>query len=459
MKSKNMEINREGLALFCFILVLGGVFGALLFGSAACVEVAEVKLDAFIGTASPGTGDVLPDLVPITESRLLTFQTEAGARALSISDQRLGTLCEAGRALLSSDGERMLCLPESNVSPLKFVDRFSGGLIMTLDEWTSTSDAQPTLPKKGSAFASPITVPDQLDHIAVYNDFAQEVGRIKSLTLHGFVGPDHLVINTPAEIWSFAAEPEGGLTIEDIEPEPVLTSIGTRDFLLHDDPPYGVVYDEQSSIYFLGVDQESAIKVGEGSVIGLGERKVISLYREQGSPTKLNVYELGGEADAAPLNSIELSSGRFGQNFRAKMLGHDKVLFEAFRTRNCDERVEYPVETLLVDLSSNKVIVIDDSQDPHKVSIGAEGRFGLIAYLDNCGRSMGNGKLYDLREREMKELPEVMRGKVRDIAVSRRGGYLSVMSTDTVWLIDGETLDHRVVTGSEAMVGDLRFNP
>jgi hypothetical protein len=434
-------------------------FALVSLTTSGCVEIAEVKLDAFIGMSTPGNGEDLGELAPLGESRLLHFQTTSGARALSISDQRLNTLCEAGSARLSGDAERMLCLPDSDVTPLQFIDRFSGSLIMSLGEWTESSEASPTLPRSGSAFASPIKIPEQIDHIAVYNDFAQEVGRIKSLTLHGFIGPDHLVINSPAEIWSFNAEPQGGLTIEEEEPEPVVTTIGTRDFKRHDFPPYGVLYDEQNLLYFLGVDQTASVKVGVGELIGIGERRAITLYRERGSPTKLNVYALDAEANAPALHSLDLPSGSFGQNYRAKMIGRNKVLFEAYRTRTCDDRVEYPVETLLIDLRSERVITINDSQEPHQVVVGGEGRFGLISYLDNCGRAMGTGELYDLREKETRALPEVMRGSVKEVAVSSRGGYLAVMSDDTVWLLDGSSLEHQVVLSNEQMVGALRFNP
>ena len=84
-------------------------------------------------------------------------------------------------------------------------------------------------------------------------------------------------------------------------------------------------------MYLLEVDRDAARKVGEGSVIGVGERRVVTLFRERGSPTKLNIYELGGDSGVTLLNSIELPDGGFGQKFRAKMLGRDKVLLESTR--------------------------------------------------------------------------------------------------------------------------------
>ena len=231
-------------------------------------------------------------LKPLSESTLLHFQTVNGAKGLSIQDQRLNTLCEVSTAILSEDGDRLLCIPESKASPLKFIDRFSGSTIKALAEWTSSNLAQPTMSKDGTVVASLIKVPDELDHIAVYDEFAIEVARLKSLVMHGFIGPDHLVINMPAEIWSLRAEGEGGLTIEDTPVEPSLFQIGTSDFLMHDALPYGVVYDERGVVYFLGVDQNSSIKLGEGQLLGLGERKAIVLTRESTFSSRLNVYEL-----------------------------------------------------------------------------------------------------------------------------------------------------------------------
>lgn len=430
-------------------------FSAFLWS--ACVEVEDIKLDAFLGSATPG--EDLPVLKPLTESTLLRFQTVNGAKGLSLQDQRLNTLCEAGTAIISADGDRLLCTPESKATPLRFIDRLSGSTIKSLAEWTSSNLAKPMMPKDGTVFASPIEVPDELDHIAIYDEFAIEVARLKSLVMHGFVGPDHLIINRPAEIWALRDQGEGGLTIEEAPAEPSLFQIGTSDFLMHDALPYGVVYDERGVVYFLGVDQNSAIKLGDGQLIGLGERKAIVLTRESTFQSRLNVYELGAEVGSSPQYSVVLPDARFGQTYQAKIVGTEKVLFETYRTRSCDERVTYAVQTHLIDLKAETVTAINTSQEPHQVAVGGAGRYALVKHLDNCGRSMGSAEIFDLKEKESKALPEMMRGQVKEIAVSSKGGYLAVMSENTVWLLDGTNLSSNVVLSNEEMLGDLSFNP
>ena len=452
MKIKSTNKTRSLLKAFLFRLL--PVLSLFLL---ACVEVEDIKLDAFLGSATPG--DDLPMLKPLSESTLLYFQTVNGAKGWSIQDQRLNTLCEVGTAIISADGDRLLCTPESKATPLKFIDRLSGSTIKALAEWTSSNLAQPMMPKDGTVFASPIEVPDELDHIAIFDEFAIEVARLKSLVMHGFIGPDHLVINMPAEIWALRTEDEGGLTIEDTPVEPSLFQIGTSDFLMHDALPYGVVYDERGVVYFLEVDQNSAVKLGDGQLVGLGERKAIVLTRESTFTSRLNVYELGAEIGSSPQYSVVLPDARFGQTYRARLIGTEKVLFESYRTRTCDERVSYAVQSHLVDLAAETVTEINTSQEPHQVAVGGAGRYALIKHLDNCGRSMGSAEIFDLKEKELKALPEIMRGQVKDIAVSIKGGYLSVMSENTVWLIDGSSLAHNVVLSNEQMLGDLKFNP
>ena len=154
-----------------------------------------------------------------------------------------------------------------------------------------------------------------------------------------------------------------------------------------------------------------------------------------------------------------LPDARFGQTFRASLIGTEKVLFETYRTRTCDERVSYAVQSHLIDLAAETVTAVNTSQEPHQVAVGGAGRYALIRHLDNCGRSMGSAELFDLKEKETKALPEVMRGQVKEIAVSNKGGYLAVMSENTVWLIDGSSLSHSVVLSNEQMLGNLHFNP
>ena len=139
--------------------------------------------------------------------------------------------------------------------------------------------------------------------------------------------------------------------------------------------------------------------------------------------------------------------------------GQEKVIFETYRTRNCDERVTYAIQTHLVDLVAERVIPLNTSQEPHQVAVGGEGKYALIKHLDNCGRSMGSGELYNLKESKNEQLPEMLRGQVKEIAVSSKGGYLAIMAEDSVWLLDGSNLSYKLVLSGEQMVGGLRFNP
>ena len=66
----------------------------------------------------------------MSESRLLLFETNIDTHVLSLNDQRLSVLCEDGKAQLSTDGDRLLCTPNSLAAPLKFIDRLSGSTII-----------------------------------------------------------------------------------------------------------------------------------------------------------------------------------------------------------------------------------------------------------------------------------------------------------------------------------------
>lgn len=434
------------LALFISSLSLG------------CLEeVTQVKLDAYMGTISPG--ERLPELAPVTESRLLTFDTRSGLMGVSLADQRLLTLCEASRGELSDDSERMICIPESESVPLKFIERLTGSVIMLLDEWMESDKAKPTLPNEGSVFASLIEVPDELDHIAIFNDFGNEVARMKSTTMHGFVGPDHFIINNPPQVWSFKGDlAETATTVEEAEELGLLNPVGSRNFIRHDYPPYGVTYEEREIVYFMGVEERAAKKVGDGVLVGMGERKVISLTREGTFGSRLNVFELSLEISGSPKHSVVLEDVRYGLQYQAQMVGPSKVLLQVTKTKSCgSDDVEYALKSYVINLSSKTQTTLYDAGEPHHVAIGAEGRYAVLSYLDNCGRNMGSADLFDVREGGKRNLPSALRGKVRGAAVSAKGAHIAIMGDEQVWLLDGSSLDHRVAHAGEPIKGGLRF--
>ena len=425
-----------------------------IFSEGCTAGVQEVKLDAFFGMAN-GSGDLF-ELSSITESQLLVFNTSSGTTGITLDGQERLTLCESSTALLSNDSERLLCIPERLTAPLQFTDRLTGGTILSLPDWNQTSFAQPDISPTGNAFASPIKVMEDQDHIAVYDDFGLEVSRFKSLIFGGFVGPDHVVVNDPPEIWAFRPI-ENAISLEELE-EVRLFPIGTRDFFPHKYSPYGVVYEERDILYFLEVDQEAARKVGEGMLIGLGERQAISLTREEISFSRVNVYRLDAESGSGPEFSMVVEDARFGQLYEAKMVSRETALFQQIKTRVCgEERIKYALSSYLIDFPAQRVIPLFTEGEPHRVAVSGLGRYGVVTHIDNCGRSMGNATLIDLESEQEREMPEQLRGKVRDVAVSARGEYIAVMGEDTVWLLDGNSLGLSVADSGDTMRGGLRF--
>ena len=427
--------------------------------ASSCVQdVTPVALDAYIGMTTPG--ERLSDLPPVTESQLLLFDARSGWLGVDLADQRLITICEAGTGLMSADTERILCIPESISSPLRFMSRLTGSIILALVEWKQSTLAQPTLPLEGSAFTSLIEVPDELDHIAVYNDFGLEVARIKTIVTQGFVGPDHLIIHTPPVIWSFRGEfAQEATTIEAAEADGLLTPIGNSDFVRHDYSPYGVVYEDRDIIYFLGAGERAARKVGEGTLVGIGERHVIAITREGTFDSKLNVFEIGLESNDRPKHSIVMDDVRHGLTYRAELLGRDRVLLQSVQGKSCgSDRVEYALKSYLISLKSESVKVLYDANEPHHAAVGGGGRYGVISNLDNCGRYMGTADIVDIQEQTTRQVPTEIRGNVRGAAVSARGGHIAIMGDEQVWLLDGSTLESRVAHSGEPIMGGLRFS-
>ena len=461
-KYKQEHLARKTLNIKCLCQQVFRVTGVMLCLVSALVsgcvqDVTPVGLDAYVETVTPG--DALPSLPPTAESQLLLFNARSGWVGVDLDSQNFITLCEASTGLISADTERILCIPESVSSPLKFLSRLTGSTILSLVEWKQTDLAQPALPLDGSAFASLIEVPDELDHLAVYNDFGLEVARLKSMTSHGFIGPDHLIVHSPPLIWAFTKEfAQDTTTVEEAEELGFLTPIGSNSFVRHDHSPYGVIYDDRDLIYFLETDEQAARKVGEGKLIGVGERRVLALAREGTLGSKLNVFEIGVEANDKPLHSVVLDDVSYGLVYRAEMAGRDRVLLQSVQGKTCgSNRVEYALKSYLVSLTSNTVKVLYDANEPHQAAVGGGGRYAVISHLDNCGRSMGNADLFDIQEEAIRQLPSEMRGNVRGAAVSAKGGHIAIMGDNQVWLLDGSTLDARVAHSGEPMIGGLRF--
>ena len=433
----------------------------------SCVgEVTQVKLDAYMGSIM--AGEALPELEPIVESQILTFNSRSGLMGVSLADQRLLTLCEASEGKLSDDSDRMICIPESRSTPLTFVERLTGSVIMALNEWNVSEKAPPSISYEGSVFASLLEIPDELDHIGVYNDFGINVARLKTSRMYGFVGPDHLIVDRPPQIWAFregAVEMTSGdlaplTTLEEAEELGQLSPVGSRDFIRHDYEPYGVLYEERDIVYFLGVDQRAARKVGDGQLVGVSERRVLILNREGtfGTNLSLSLFELGLEMGGEPLYTMELDDIPGNAQYHAELIGIHGALLQTVKVQTCGgEDVQYALRSYYVDLKTGAQKTIYDANEPHKVAVGLASRRSVISYVDNCGRSMGSADIFDLIEGEKRSLPSELRGKVRDAAVSAKGDYIAIMGDEKVWLLDGSSLDFRVAHAGEPMVGDLRF--
>lgn len=430
---------------------------SLFTGLLSCVgDVAPPKLDAYIGGGGGETA--IPDLQPIPESRFLTFESRSGTMSLSLGNQSVTVLCEASLGLLSADSERILCIPESASSPLRFLDRLSGS-IMELADWSTEALAEPKLALDGSVFVSLIEVPDQLDHAAVFNDFGLEIARMKTTRIIGFVGPEHLVVHNPPQIWSFA-DPlgQGVTTIPEAEEVGLASPIGSRDFIRHDYPPYGVVYSDREDIYFFGVDASASIKLGEGDLIGVSERRALTISSDDSLNKRLNVYDLSADPGSSALFSVPLTDISYRGSFRGALVGRSYALLQRINNRTCgSDDVEYAIESYLIKLKSGDVVKINDSGDPHHVSVSEGGTYALTRYLDNCGRGMGNADLVKLSDGARRELPAEVRGKVKGAAASARGGYFAVTGENQVWLLDGDTLELRVAHSGEPIFGGVRF--
>lgn len=391
-----------------------------------CARQAEpVKLDAFIsgGTESADMGVETLDPLPDVESKLVILQTRAGSFSLRMEGFVLNQLCEASRGQLSPDGERVLCVPESISSPLRFHDLLSGP-IFNMEGWEKIEGAYPTLAPSGDRFMAPIIDADNLTQLGIFDVFQSERARVNAIIAHGFVGPDHLVINTPPSIWAF----------EERDSEPFL--VGANKVKLVNVPPYGVVYEQAGGVYFLGVNARASERLSDLKLIDVLEDRVLLRELSDGGYA-FTLYDLRARQE---VGRVEVPSVSFANTLNVRLVSRFGALAEEQRSEACGgPRVPYSLTTAVLDFRREAYRVVYEAETPHLAVANEKSPYALVMDVDPCARPTSDLRVWEVSGQRAVAMPSRV-GEVSVGAVSRLGGWLAVWGEGGAWLIKSADL-------------------
>ena len=410
----------------------------------SCVEVplpddSEFKVE--------GQDEVIADV----ESKSLAFTARAGTYSLNIQSKHLTLVCDYPEAEISFDGYRVVCLPDSISSPLYFHDIRSGRLA-SIDVWERTSLAKPTLASDGTTLIvpTPLSVEDPnnvLSVLRVFDDLGFAINEITSLILHGFLGPDHALINDPLEIWSFRTP----------EQEPI--AVGARRVEIHNFPPYGVLFEDGNRVYFFGVNDDVAREVAQGDLINANRGQVLieQEIEQEGRRDKLQLalYNLN---DSTLISRQDAPTTPFYRDFEAELLGDGVVLIQEKESRTCgDDRVSFALKSTYFNFKTKKQYLLMDEDTPHFVDMGIQGKYAFIMKLDPCARPTQEAWLKEISQGKVVQLPETIKGKVKGGRVSRFGGYIGLYSEEVFWLLDTQTFQFDTVLSGDPIDSIIGF--
>lgn len=408
----------------------------------ACVEV-DLPASSTLDASMSIVGDNPVEPVVATESKNLYFNTRAGAFVFNFSTQKETLICEASSAKYSQDGQRILCIPDSISSNLILSDPLTGPLI-EIESWEFSSFASPQIAQSGKFFATLIPQENDLNHIAVYNEFGDEIQKIKALILHGFAGDKHLVINDPPEFWSFD------------DPFVDLIPITDRKMMIHPFEPYGTVIEDDKKIYFLGVEASASTLLTEGSLVNIKNQRLLIKDRTSDGKIELKLFDL---LDNRVISTYEYPSIPFNRELYLELVNQNSILLAEQNTRRCgSERVSYNLKSVLINMESKKATTLIDEDIPHQVVAHHKSSYAVVSELDNCARPTGYSFLVKTKNQKKVDLPAEIKEKVREAALSALGEFIILRGEDSLWIMDTSSLSHRLIHGNEPILPGLNLN-
>ena len=426
-------------------LLLLGMIILLSMGSlTGCVEVPLPDDSEFVV-------EEREEVIEDTESTSLAFTARSGTYSLNLDSKHLTLVCDYPEAEISFDGNRIVCLPDSLSSPLYFHDIRSGRLA-SIDIWEKTALAKPTLASNGKTLIvpTPLDIEDPgnvLSVLRVFDDLGFAINEITSLILHGFVGPDHALINDPLEIWSF----------RDPEKEP--TPVGARRVELHNFPPYGVLFEDSRKVYFFGVNDSAAREIAEGDLINANRGQVLieqEVEQEEGRDRlQLALYNL---KDFSLISRQDAPTTPFYRDFEAQLLGDGVVLVQEKESRSCgDDRVSFALKSIYFNFKTKKQHVLMDEDTPHFVDLGIKGKYALVIQLDPCARPIQKAWLKVISQNQKVQLPDTLKDQILGGEVSRFGRYIGLYGEDVFWLLDTRDLSFDAILSGEPIDSIIGF--
>jgi len=400
--------------------------------------------DAFVSTQikfDMGTGE--PTERPDLESGRAIFQSRQGTYSFTMSGSITNELCEGSVGQLDASGERVLCVPDSISSPLRYHDLLSGPLY-DFEGWAKVEGIPSTLARSGDRFATAVLDEEEREQLIVMDVFRFELARLRAIIFHGFAGPEHLVVNDPPSIWAY--EEEGS--------EPV--SIGSDEIWVRDDEPYGVVYEQAGAAYFFPVDGSAGERLIAGKIMDLHEDRLLMRQNpESGRGYAFVLYDLTTREERG---RVEVERVGFSRSLKASLISRFAALLEEQESQRCDgETRSYSLKTSLADFRRGTERLVYESEAPHLATAHELSPYALVTEVDPCARPNGELRLWKLSE----QLPVALPERIVDARwgrFSERGGWLALWGDNGGWLLSTDLSLISTVRSNDP-VYDVSFIP
>lgn len=383
-----------------------------------------LSMDAFISSQvkydmGPQELETLSD---VEDSRAL-IQSRFGSFSFTIEGSLLNELCEASVGQVSQDGERVICIPDSISSPIRFHDLVSGP-IFSLYDWAKVEQITPTLSSDGERLVTAILDEEDREHIAIYDVFQIERARRRALIFKGFAGPNHLVINDPPAIWAY--DEEGS--------EP--TTIGADEVWVVNLEPYGVIYHQANAAYFFGVEGSAGERLIAGKVMDVqGDRLLVRQNASSGRGYVFVLYDIRLRQE---VGRVAVESVSFSRTLNARLVSRFAALLEEQEDQRCDgERKYYSLKTSLADFRRQVQRLIYENEVPHLAIAHERSPYALLVEVDPCARPNSPLKLWDIAEQRAVDLPNSAQGATWG-RISARGGWLALWGETGGWLLSSD---------------------
>ena len=106
-------------------------------------------------------------------------------------------------------------------------------------------------------------------------------------------------------------------------------------------------------------------------------------------------------------------------------------------------------------MESKKAITLFDDEIPHQVVAHHKSPYAVISEVDNCARPTGNSFLIKTRNQKKVNLPGEIKDKVREAALSALGEFIILRGEESLWIMDSDSLSHRLIHGNEPILPGL----